>query len=145
MHLHRRLGVVLQTSHVLHHPLDVFQHIAASDLEQLMLSGRTAALTDPPAVQRLGPGLHGGALVVAQSLQLVQGHTGLHQTFPAVESRTRVEQFGLPMLQLSRQISAQIEVAVDHVVDDAQHHVGGAGGHAPSTGRAQVGGLLQGC
>jgi len=42
------------------------------------------------------------------------------------------------MVQLSAQLAAQVQVTVDHVADDAQHHVGGAVGHATCTDRAHI-------
>ena len=124
---------------MLHHPVDVFQHVAAADLEQFMLPFGRAVLAHTPGVQRLGPGLHGGVLVVAQGFELVQCQSRLQQRVPTVKARVWVEQFGLPVVQLAAQFAAQVQVTVDHVADDAQHHVGRAGGYAPCACRAQIG------
>ena len=51
----------------------------------------------------------------------------VEQQLPAVEAAARVEQLLLQVVELPRQQAAQLEVAVDHVVDHAQHQVGRAG------------------
>ena len=42
--------------------------------------------------------------------------------------------FGLPMVQLVGEFAAQLQKAVHHLVDDAQHQVGRAGGQARAAG-----------
>ena len=77
-------------------------------------------------------------LVVAKVFKLVQGQSGLQQGVPTSKARTRVDQFGLPMVELAAQFAAQVEVGVHHLADDAQHHVGWAQRNAPCTRRSWV-------
>ena len=50
----------------------------------------------------------------------------------------------MPVVQLSAEFAAQVQIAVDHVADDAQHHVGRAVGDAPSARRAWISGIAGG-
>jgi hypothetical protein len=42
------------------------------------------------------------------------------------------------VVELAAQLAAQVQIAIDHVADDAQHHVGRAARHAPCSGRTRV-------
>ena len=43
---------------------------------------------------------------------------------PVAEARARQQQLGLPVVQLAREFAPQFQVAVHHLVHDAQHQVG---------------------
>ena len=119
---------------MLHHAVDVFEHIAASDLEQVQLAGGACFDADRPAFQGLSPALHGGALVFAQRLELMQGGACLQQRVPARKTGAWAQQFGLPVVELATEFATQVQVTVDHLAEDAQHHVGRAGRNATGSG-----------
>eukprot|EP01136_Pigoraptor_vietnamica_P008595 Opistho-1_new@44104 len=125
MHLDRRLQRLLQPLHVRQHALDVLDGVARADLQHLALHHRKVVL-----VQGLQPLGQRGALVFAHLLQLVQRVAAVQQRLPVGETRARVEQFRLPAVELAGEAAAQLQVAVDHAVDDAQHQLRRAGGHA---------------
>jgi hypothetical protein len=59
-------------------------------------------------------------------------------SFQLLDWRARPEQLLLQLVELAGQQAAQLEVAVDHVVDHAQHQVGRAGRHARAAPRASA-------
>ena len=138
VHLHRRLDAVLQALHVVNHAVDVLQHVAAAHAEQLMLAQAVGRGGHRPAVEGRAPVLHGHALVFANFIELMQRQARLQQRCPVVKARARAEQLGLPMVKLAGEFAAQIQVAVHHVADDAQHHVGRVARNAACTGGARI-------
>ena len=55
-----------------HHPLNVFQHVAAAHLQQLAFAQGGVTLRVGPGLERLNPVLDAGALVFAHLVELVQ-------------------------------------------------------------------------
>ncbi len=130
VHLHRRLGRLLQAPHVREHALDVLLHVARAHLQQLKLACRERLVRQGQLFQAVDPFLDGRALVLAGVLQQVQRVARVQQHLPVVEAAARVQQRLLQRAELAREQAAQIEVAVHHVVDHAQHQIGGAGRQA---------------
>jgi hypothetical protein len=84
-----------------------------------------------PGVERVNPILHGGALVFADFVQVVQRQARIKQRAPVVKSGAGVDQLALPMVQLTRQLAAQVQIAIDHHANHAQHQIGRIGRYAP--------------
>ena len=143
VHLHRSLGALLQPAHVVDHTLNVLQHIAAAHVQQFALVPLGSGAGGRPGFQGFYPVLQGGALVFTDLIELMQRQPGVQQRAPVVETGAGVKQLRLPVVQLVREFAPQVQVAVHHMVDDAQHQVGrpvgqaGAGGAGFGRGRAQ--------
>ena len=58
---------------------------------------------------------------------MVQGQTRVEHRVPVVEAGAGIEQLRLPVIHLSRQVPSQLQIAVNHQVDDAQHQIGRTG------------------
>ncbi|MDT4872832.1 hypothetical protein FQZ97_1080400 [compost metagenome] len=127
MHLHRGFRVLLQPAHVVHHPFDVLQHVAAAHHEHFEPGPTAAVLVAVPGGQRFDPVLDRRALVFADFVEVVQGIARVEQRAPVVETPLGVQQLGLPVVELAREFAAQFQIAVHHLVDDAQHQVGRVG------------------
>ena len=126
VHLHCCFRAALQAVHMVHHAFDVFQQIAATHPQHLQVFG-PEGVVGLPGIQRLQPVLDGGALVFAHLVEVVQGQTGIQQGTPVVEAGARVEQLALPVVQLTRQFAAQIQVGIHHRIEHAQHQIGWVG------------------
>ena len=127
MHLHGSFGTLLEAAHVVHHTFDMFEHIAAAHLQQVAVALLCGDAGIGPGFDGLDPVLHRGTLVFTDLIEVVQRQARFEQRGPIVEARLRVEQFALPVIQLVRELPAQLQKPVDHQVDDAQHHVGWTG------------------
>ena len=134
MDLHSGFSALLELAHVAHHAFNVFEHVAAAHVQQFALAGQGGCEWFGPGFERLDPVLHGGALVFTHLVQVMQAAPRVQQRPPVVETRVRVDEFALPMVQLVGQFTAQLQKAVHHLVDHAQHQVGRAGGQARAGG-----------
>ena len=127
---------------MVHHALDVLEHVAAAHLEQVQIALAGTAVGQGPGFQLVDPVLHGGALVFADLVELVQRQACFEQRVPVHKARPGLEQLVLPVIELAREVAAQVQVAIHHQVDDAQHQVGGAG-RLPYTGCRAGAALVQ--
>ena len=125
------------------HALDVLQHVARANAQQLAFAGGGLVGLVGPLVECVDPFGDRGALVFAGVFEQVQCVARIEQRAPAVEIAARVEEFPLQVVELFGQQAPQLEVTVDHVVDHAQHQVGRARRHARTATRFGAGLLLR--
>ena len=130
VHLHRCLGRLPEAAHVAQYALDMLEHVARTHAQQLALATRCSVAFVGPFVERVDPLLHRRALVFAGVLQQMQRVARFEQQAPVGKAARGFEQFMLQVAELPREQAAQVEVAVDDVIDHAQHELGRAGGHA---------------
>ena len=106
VHLHCRFRALLQAAHMVHHALNVLQHITAAHLQQIALALACRGVRVGPGFQGLSPVLKGGPLVFADFVQVVQREPRFQQRAPVVETGFGVDQFRLPVVQLVGQFTA---------------------------------------
>ena len=139
--LHRALGRLLEPPHVRQHPLDVLEHVARAHAQQLLIARRRA-------VARLGHSssasshsciaLRWSSQVSSSECSALRDSSSSRQS---LKLAVRVQQLLLQLAELARQQAPQLQVAVDHVVDHAQHQVRRAGGQPADA--AHVGALAE--
>ena len=112
------------------HPLDVFLHVTRAHPQHFAFAGGQGVGGHRPVFQRIDPLLQGAALVLADVFEHVQGVARGQQGLPVAKAAAAAQHVLLQIAQLAGQQPAQVQVAVHHVVDDAQHQVGRAGRQA---------------
>ncbi len=137
--LHGRLDRRLEPPGVGQHALDVFDQVVDPHLERVghrrqqqlrrRVDVRSFGLgaVAAPVEPLVAPFLQRVELFLGQVLQFAQLAARFEQRQPVLVRAPRIEQVALPELQLVGQRLAQVEVAVDHAVEDPQHQLFGLG------------------
>jgi len=139
MQLHRALHRRFEAARVVEHAVDMADDVGGAHLqcvvERVQAAGRAHA-ADGALEALVAPFLQRVELLLAEVLQSSRLAPRLEQFVPVAKRPARVEQLALALLELFAQRLAQVEVSVDHAVEDAQHQLLGLG-RQPRTSSGQ--------